>query len=142
MTKSDFDLLRFWGLSIVILAGCDVNGSGIVGAEAVRPENLSERCSLYYDALERTRIVERQLVPDIITGCPGREQGAVITERAQRSYQLLAADTPFPPSVQQQGPEAKEIFRRLLLRGVPAEIAIDLVETEQFSRTVTEMSRS
>ena len=110
-------------------------------APAPEPAQLSAgaraECRLLVTAFDQTKQRTGETRPSIVEGCPGFENVVVRQNRFQASGGLLgAAATPLPADASAQGRLANIVFRRMIVRGVPQEIANGLARSPQFAATV------
>lgn len=128
------------GLSMVIavffLSGCVENPVVIDGRTntGIATNRLTDsECKLYQEAADALTTSQKRAERAILAGCPGRFVGYVASESEKRQYQLAAADlSNMPAEIISAGAGHRKLFQRLLVRGVPAQVAVEMIEGELF----------
>ena len=130
-------------LAASLLAACTGPAPVIDGrteTDLGRPRPTDAECELYRSATESLSVSERRAEPSILAGCPGRFANYAPSDAEKQRYQLTAADTNAVPStVSEAGVGQRRLFQRLLVRGVPVDVAVQLSGTEEFRALAVQM---
>lgn len=109
-------------------------GSATFGQTAgVRAE-----CKLLEVAFKTTKASVGTARSDILSGCPGYEDWPItMTKRDDSRAFRKAASTKLPAEAKAAGKAGKILFRRMISRGVPPEIATHVAAKKEFAAAVS-----
>ena len=103
-------------------------------APAPLAERIAAECRLLEAAQADTIARGLQAWPVVLTGCPGHEGAAPAMTMAQASDATRRANSAtLPPAVATAGPRAETVYRRMITRGVPVEVAEAMALTPGFA---------
>lgn len=128
--------MRIAALFLVpVLGACALSGPvATVSPATTLQDRIVRECRL----LERASVeisARGQVSPsDILVGCPGHEAVRESMSMAEMSAATRRANTASAPQgLRVMGPRADEVFRRMITRGVPVDIAEALTDSPEFA---------
>ena len=119
-------------LPCFILAGC-INGTERTSQSNERLEISSGDCALLSTAAALLAQRNRNLVPPILSGCPGRYANRSRTENEKRAFTEMLANNPAPAYIIKNGVEVESLYNRLVSKGVPPELVIEVISSSLLS---------
>jgi len=137
-----------WIAAVLVVAGCSggvvappaavsptVPGAGAVaGAGVGRDARIAAECRMLERAHSALIGARGTAPPDIVTGCPGHEGLRDAMPLAQQTRALRAANAAaLPDEVRAGGRGAERIYRRMITRGVPEDLARDIARGPEFA---------
>ena len=98
---------------------------------------IAAECALLEAAQAATAVTGRTPWPDVLAGCPGHARLRPVMTLPQMSAATRAANAAaLPDSARGLGPRADLVFRRMITRGVPPDVARALVSHPAFAAAV------
>ena len=126
-------------LSLVLMLAACATPVALPGpAPAPAPaDRITAECRLLERAQAETAARGLTVWPDVLVGCPGHAGTQNAMTLAQASQATRRANAARPPAeVQALGARADMVFRRMITRGVPVEVAEALAATPDFATAV------
>jgi len=103
---------------------------------AVDPKVAAE-CVLYEEAMMRMAAPDGVPNTQIVIGCPGYENVRDTTNRFQGAGQFLnASSAKVPQNALDKGKMGKNLYQKMLARGVSEKVANQMVETVVFDAAI------
>jgi len=120
-------------LAAIVLAGCGTEAGFSPPSQppANRAQRIASECTLLARAFNETSARGLRAWPDILQGCPAHPEARSAMTLSQMSDATRSANSlPAPPGLT---PRADQVLRRMVTRGVPAEVALALVHSPEFA---------
>lgn len=128
-------------LLCILLPSCVASGSepNPKTKKKFNNERQTADCKLRKIAFELTQEQTGSRVPEIIAGCKGEYENLVVSETRYKQISDGAVAS-IPNEVLTLGLQSEKQFQQLILRGVPFDVALKLIHTEEFQAAKDEIS--
>jgi hypothetical protein len=113
----------------LLLAACGAGPS----APPAPVDRIATECRLLEAAQIETRARGLTDWPDVLAGCPGHPATSAMTLRQMSEATRAANAATLPAAARPLGARADLIFRRMITRGVPPEVALAMTATPAFA---------
>ncbi len=131
-------------VAAVALAGCVAGPSGQsepVAAQADASGRIAAECALYEAAMKRDAAKTGTSNTQIVLGCPGYEDVKDTSNRFTGAGAFIGAMRAQPPQAAlAMGPAGKNLYQKMIARGVPTDVANAIVSDPVFARAVAAYS--
>ncbi len=121
----------------LLLAACATAAPAPPPGPGPLAARIAAECRLLEAAQAETTARGLRAWPDVLTGCPGHAGAAPAMTMAQASDATRRANrATLPPAVAAAGARAETVYRRMITRGVPVEVAEAMTSSPEFAATL------